>query len=65
MLSNKNGAQKKFRTQENKRRRRKDRALLRAGEEVMSHPKRYGNEWDSPRDGKCYDKTMTKKDLRK
>lgn len=65
MASLRNGEQKKFRTQENKRRRRRDKVLLKKGEEIVSHPKQYGNEWASPRDGKCYDRTMTKKDLRK
>ena len=45
---------KKFKVLEHRRERRKARqALQNAPEEVFPpHPKEYGNEWDSPRDGK-------------
>lgn len=47
------GAQKAYRSQENRAKRRevKIRLLL---DQDMPHDKEYGNEWSSPRDGKQY-----------
>lgn len=46
--------QKKFKKYEHKAERKKVKMLLRIGEEELPHPKEYGNEWSSPRDGKSY-----------
>lgn len=47
------GAQKQFRKQEHRRHRKKVNDLLSIGEyELLPHPREYGNEWASPRDGK-------------
>lgn len=49
------GEQAKFRRRENRAKRRKVRATLVKGDyEKLPHEKEYGNEWDSPRDGKQY-----------
>jgi len=45
---------KKFKQQEHRRERRAVEVSLLVGEEEMPHPKRYGNEWASPRDGKMW-----------
>ena len=51
------GGQKKFRTQENRAFRSRVRQQLHCGKyELFPHKQEYGNEWDSPRDGKCYRK---------
>ncbi len=50
--STSNKGQKKFRSQENRAKRRAVSRLLHTGREIMPHEKEYGNEWDSPRDGK-------------
>lgn len=53
-------AQKKFRSQENRAQRRFVRVCLQIdpleGQKLLTHyhPKQYGNEWASPRDGKQY-----------
>ena len=49
-------AQKKFRSQENRKQRRRVRVELyvRLDDSLLPDPKRYGNEWASPRDGKCF-----------
>jgi hypothetical protein len=48
-------AQKKFRSQENRRKRRKIKTLLLCEEyEILPTEKDFGNEWSSPRDGKQY-----------
>lgn len=47
--------QKQFKQAEHSRERSAVRNLLKTGQyEVLPHPKKYGNEWDSPRDGKQY-----------
>lgn len=46
-------AQKEYRSQENRAKRRRVKLYLIAGKE-MPHEKEYGNEWSSPRDGKQY-----------
>lgn len=49
------GTQKAFRSQENRRKRRKIKTLLLCEEyELLPTEKDYGNEWSSPRDGKQY-----------
>lgn len=50
---NTEGQQKKYRSQENRAKRRKVKVVLLLNEE-MPHEKEYGNEWSSPRDGKQY-----------
>lgn len=52
--ASKSGAQKKFKRQEHKAERRTIRSSLTTQKEVLPHPKEYGNEWGSPRDGKTY-----------
>jgi len=47
------GNQKRFRSQENRAKRRTVKLRLIA-EKEMPHEKEYGNEWASPRDGKTY-----------
>ncbi len=42
--------QKKFKQQEHKR----ERKLVKQSLENPPHPKQFGNEWDSPRDGKLW-----------
>lgn len=46
--------QKRFKQQEHRRERRAVRVALHTGQEIMPHHKKYGNEWDSPRDGKYW-----------
>ena len=43
-------AQKKFKQQEHRR----ERAAIRSSilNDILPHPKQFGNEWNSPRDGK-------------
>lgn len=45
-------AQKKFKEQEHRAERSKVRQDLKQNKEILPHPKEYGNEWASPRDGK-------------
>ena len=47
---------KQFKQQEHRRERRTVRMQLQAGREdwELPHTKKYGNEWDSPRDGKMW-----------
>lgn len=45
-------AQKKFKQQEHKRERRAANQAL--DKESLASPKKFGNEWDSPRDGKMW-----------
>lgn len=45
---------KPFKKQEHRRERRAVNCMLHTGKEVMPHPKKYGNEWSSPRDGKSW-----------
>lgn len=52
--SSKPSAQKKFRSQEHRAERKKVKQLLHTAQELLPHPKEYGNEWSSPRDGKMY-----------
>lgn len=48
-----NCGQKLFRSQQNSKERKRVKQLLAVGKyEDLPHPKKYGNEWDSPRDGK-------------
>lgn len=43
---------KRFKQYEHRAERKKIKQLLALGIENLPHPKEYGNEWDSPRDGK-------------
>lgn len=45
---------KQFKVQEHRRERRAVKQRLQVEQEEMPHPKEYGNEWDSPRDGKMW-----------
>lgn len=45
---------KVFKKNEHRRERRLVNVLLHIGEETMPHHKKFGNEWDSPRDGKMW-----------
>lgn len=48
-------AQKAFKKQEHQRERSIVKDLLKVGNyDILPHPKQFGNEWDSPRDGKGY-----------
>ena len=50
-----NGSNKPFKLREHRRERKRAKQLIGQGEyEALPHPKRYGNEWNSPRDGKLY-----------
>lgn len=44
--------QKHFKQSEHRAERKKVNQLLKKGKELLPHPKEYGNEWASPRDGK-------------
>lgn len=57
--------QKLYRSQENKAHRRQVRKRIQQLNFDMPHPKEYGNEWSSPRDGKCYWVNHDKKWMRK
>lgn len=49
------GSQRWFRESENRAKRHCVRQLLHTGKyDTLPHDKEYGNEWDSPRDGKMY-----------
>jgi len=49
------GNVKKFKISEHRSERRTVRALIASGKyDLFPHPKEYGNEWSSPRDGKQY-----------
>jgi hypothetical protein len=49
------GCQAMFRKQENRAKRRKVKTILiKQDYDKLPHEKEYGNEWDSPRDGKQY-----------
>ncbi len=69
MCSIKCGAQKKFKRSEHRRERSKvKQVLINEQYDELPHPKKYGNEWASPRDGKGYfqiDRKELKKYLRK
>lgn len=56
--------QKDFRSQENRAKRREVKIRLQL-EQELPHEKEYGNEWSSPRDGKCYWANCDKKSMRK
>lgn len=47
-------AQKKFKQQEHQRERTAVRCLINSEEHEMPSQKKFGNEWDSPRDGKMW-----------
>jgi len=58
-----NGAQKLWRSKENRAKRKKFKNLLKnvdvTADLLFPHEKEYGNEWASPRDGKVYDRDFT------
>ncbi len=45
---------KPFKRDEHRRERRKVRSLLKDGKEEMPHRRKYGDEWNSPKDGKAW-----------
>lgn len=66
-LSSRASIQKKYRSQENRAKRRKVKVCISLLKyDSIPHEKEYGNEWSSPRDGKqyigrnCEDKWMRK-----
>ncbi len=46
--------QKQYKQAEHRAERSKIKSTLLVGKEILPHPKEYGNEWSSPRDGKQY-----------
>ena len=69
VISNAGGlGQKKFRSQENRAKRTRIKSLLNSHDYDkidLIHEKEYGNEWASPRDGRCYQTRVKKEWLRK
>ena len=60
------GDMKSYKQQENRRLRRAVKQSLHVGEyEMLPHRKEYGDEWISPRDGKCYAPQFGRIDLKK
>lgn len=57
--------QKKYKKAEHKSERRTIKTKLSSNKELLPHPKEYGNEWTSPRDGKCYANKQLIKDFPK
>lgn len=57
-------SERKFKAFEHRRARRATRAALGA-ERDLPHPKRYGNRWDGPKDGRQFWADAGPKDMRK